>query len=101
MKQNRIWVILLIVLMFGMVAVIAWQDTPASLAEGGYVLVSSTTAAGGRVSGGNYGLNVTVGQAETGLQRGGAYEMGGGFWGGGPVTQALPTSDLFLPVLIR
>jgi hypothetical protein len=58
-------------------------------------------AAGGDVAGGNYVLKTAVGQAEMGLQSGGAYEMGGGFWGGGPLTQALPFSDLYLPLLIR
>jgi hypothetical protein len=101
MKQKRIWVILLLVLLFGMVAVITWQDTPASLAEGGYILVSGATAAGGQVSGGNYEMNTTIGQAEAGLLKGGTYKVGGGFWGGGPLTEALSISDLFLPVLIR
>ena len=84
-----------------MVVILAALDAPASQAEGGYVLSAGTMAAGGEVAGGNYTLKTAVGQAEMGLQSGGAYEMGGGFWGGGPLTQILPLSELFLPVLIR
>lgn len=97
----RMRMILLIILLLGVVALIAWQDAPASLAEGGYRLTMGTTAPGGTAVGGSYTMNTAVGQAEAGLQSGGNYGLGGGFWGGGPVTDAPPTSALFLPVLIR
>jgi hypothetical protein len=93
--------ILLIVLLLGVVVILAAQETPDSLAEGGYRLALGTTVPGGTAVGGIYTMNVSVGQAEAGIQTGGDYGLGGGFWGGGPLTEASPISNLFLPVLIR
>jgi hypothetical protein len=97
----RIKVILLVLLLLGMAAIFAAQDTPGSLAEGGYSLVLGTTAPGGTAVGGGYTMDMTVGQAEAGIQTGGDYGLGGGFWGGGPLTETSPVSNLFLPVLIK
>jgi hypothetical protein len=97
----RIKVILLVLLLLGMAAIFAVQETPDSLAEGGYRLTLGTTAPGGTAVGGSYTMHVSVGQAEAGIQTGGDYGLGGGFWGGGPLTEASPISNLFLPVLIR
>ena len=99
--KMRIKLLLLTALLLGVVAFIAWQDAPASLAEGGYRLTQGTTAPGGTAVGGIYTMNLTIGQAEAGIQSGGDYGLGGGFWGGGPLTEAPPFSELFLPVLIR
>jgi hypothetical protein len=46
-------------------------------------------------------LRRPFGQAEAGIQTGGDYGLGGGFWGGGPLTETSPISNLFLPVLIK
>jgi len=49
-------------------------------------------------SGGGYSLGGTAGQPDPGVLSGGAYTLGGGFWGGG-VQSAGPRYGIYLPVV--
>ncbi len=91
-------VLILVMLLVG------FQPRPPELlaqAGGDYVLVMTSATAGGTAVTGDYQLNLAIGQAEAGLQSGGAYELGGGFWGGGPVTEASPQAEVYLPMIVR
>jgi len=73
------------------------------LAQSGgvYDLSWSTVDGGGGtvLTGGAYRVTGTVGQPDAGLSTGGAYALGGGFWGGGAV---LPDGyEVFLPLVLR
>jgi hypothetical protein len=52
---------------------------------------------GGTVSGGSYTLVATIGQPDTGVLTGGAYTLGGGFWGDGVAAGY----KIYLPVILR
>ena len=99
--NKRLKLFLLLVLLLGLFVGLAGRHMPASLAEGNYVLLSGSNAPGGVLSGGAYTLKLAVGQTEAGLQKGGAYEVGGGLLGGGPVTQIKAVIKAFLPLLLR
>jgi len=67
-----------------------------------YQLTSSLSAGGGIVSGGSYQVGVALGQAGAGEASGGGYTLGGGFFGGGPVTQQQPPRRFVnLPLMRR
>jgi hypothetical protein len=68
---------------------------------GDYDLSWSTVDGGGGTfsSGGAYSLGGTAGQPEAGLAMGGAYLVGGGFWGGGEV--AALGYEIYLPLVMR
>lgn len=95
--------VLLLALLAGMLFASGQQRPSPLLAQAGgqYVLTSNTATAGGVAAAGAYQTDVTVGQAEAGLQTGGLYELGGGFWGGGPLTEYAPLSWLYLPAILR
>ena len=68
---------------------------------GSYDLSWSTVDGGGGtvLAGGAYRVTGTGGQPDAGLVAGGAYALGGGFWGGGAV---LPDGHgVFLPLVLR
>jgi uncharacterized membrane protein len=73
------------------------------LAQSGgvYDLSWSTVDAGGGTfsTGGIYSLGGTAGQPDAGQMSGGAYTLGGGFWGGGVV--AAPEHLVYLPMVLR
>lgn len=67
---------------------------------GDYTLTWSTVDGGGTSStGGDYTVVGTAGQPDAGVMAGGAYVLGGGFWGGGAVAE--PQSYLYLPLVLR
>jgi uncharacterized membrane protein len=71
---------------------------------GGYDLTWSTIDGGGATfsTGGSYSLGGTIGQPDAGQISGGAYTLGGGFWGGGVLVMAAPENRMvYLPVVIK
>lgn len=79
--------------------VLAVQAPRASAQSGGgYDLTWSTVDGGGATfsTGGTYELGGTMGQPDAGALSGGAYSLGGGFWGG--VSSLL---RVFLPLIQR
>jgi len=73
----------------------------ASAQSGGVYEVWGNVGAGGTVSGGAYEIAATIGQPEAGQISGGAYTLGGGFWGGGVVVPASGDYQVFLPLVIK
>jgi len=68
---------------------------------GGYDLSWSTVDGGGWTfsSGGAYSVGGTAGQPDAGLLSGGSYTLGGGFWGGGALSN--PKYVIYLPLVLR
>ena len=68
---------------------------------GGYDLSWSTVDGGGWTfsSGGAYSVGGTAGQPDAGLLSGGSYTLGGGFWGGGALSN--PRYVIYLPLVLR
>ncbi|MEJ5309098.1 MAG: hypothetical protein WHX52_04955 [Anaerolineae bacterium] len=66
---------------------------------GGYDLTWNTIDGGGATfsAGGAYSLGGTVGQADAGTLQGGAFALGGGFWGGGGTIRY----SIYLPLVVR
>lgn len=97
------WILVLLGLLVALLFASRQPQTTVLQAQAGgqYLLTSHATTAGGVTAAGAYQANVTLGQAEAGLQTGGSYELGGGFWGGGPLTQYAPLSRLYLPAILR
>lgn len=96
----------LILLLIALLLIVAASVAQAQ-SGGGYELVQSNLTAGGEASGGGYDLAFTLGQADAGVQTGGGYELGGGFWGGGEVAtpEVTPTPPaggpaLYLPLIL-
>jgi hypothetical protein len=55
---------------------------------------------GGSSSGGSYTLSATIGQPDAGQMSGGAYNLAGGFWGGGKINS--PSGwVVYLPLIVR
>lgn len=75
----------------------------ASQTGGEYELVGSTIAGsgGGEAAGGDYALTGTLGQLDAHVLRGGDYEVGGGFWGGGETTPPSGDQRVNLPLIQR
>jgi len=72
MFPSAVWVLLLVIL-------------AASAASAQYKLSWYTIdGGGGQSSGGDFTLTGTIGQPDAAWSRGGAYELLGGFWPGGP-----------------
>lgn len=75
---------------------------PLTLAQTGgpYDLSWSTIDGGGHTfsTGGDYSLGGTIGQPDPGLLTGGAYTLGGGFWGGGA---QVVRQSIYLPLVLR
>lgn len=80
--------------------------TPTSLADNGPLALLNTfdlswwTVDGGgatAVSGGDYTLGGTIGQADTAVLSGGGYSLGGGFWNGVSETERA----IYLPLILR
>ena len=70
-----------------------------ALARSGYDLSWWTVDGGGdTASGGSYTLVGTIGQPDAGILAGGAYTLGGGFWGGGVAAAGY---KVYLPVVLR
>lgn len=70
------------------------------LAADGLSLSWATVDGGGGISaGGRFQVRGTVGQPDAGLMEGGAFELRGGFWGGGAVPGG--ARALYLPLVIR
>ena len=99
----RIRLVLLMLVMVVGLLLVSQPETPDLLAQtgGSYALLMTSATAGGTAVTGNYQLNLVIGQAEAGLQNGGNYELGGGFWGGGPVTGLTARSEVYLPMIVR
>jgi len=66
-----------------------------------YDLVQSNVGSGGGGSGSHYDVSSSIGQPDAGQVSGGAYTLGGGFWGGGVVVPASGGYQVYLPVVIR
>jgi len=68
---------------------------------GDYDLSWSTVAGGGGTfsTGGPFSLGGTAGQPDAGLLTGGSYTLGGGFWGGGALSN--PRYVIYLPLVLR
>ena len=77
--------------------------TPVVLAQsgGGYDLTWNTVDGGGWTfsSGGAFSVGGTAGQPDAGLISGGSYTLGGGFWGGGALSN--PEYIVYLPLVLR
>ncbi len=99
----RIRLTILVLVMTAVLLAARQPQTPRLLAQtgGDYALLMSSATAGGTAVTGAYQLDLALGQAEAGLQSGGAYDLGGGFWGGGPVTGLSSNSEVYLPMIVR
>ena len=99
--RTRLTLLMLFVL--GLLFTSQLQPAPDLLAQSGgaYVLTLSTATAGGTAVAGTYQMDVVIGQAEAGLQTGGDYELGGGFWGGGPSSIFVALFEVYLPMIVR
>lgn len=93
-------------LLFAAALLIVVASVAQAQSGGGYELVQSSITSGGEASGSGYDLAFTLGQADAGVQTGGGYDLGGGFWGGGEVTEPEPTPTatphspaLYLPLI--
>ena len=64
---------------------------------GRFQITQFHTGSGGELHGGSYTMRSTVGQPEAGVLRGGDYELGGGYWGGGEPQYFI--YQLFLPAV--
>lgn len=69
--------------------------------SGGAYEVWGNVGAGSTVSGGAYQIAATIGQPDAGEAAGGAYTLGGGFWGGGVLVPVTGSYRVFLPLVIR
>jgi hypothetical protein len=70
------------------------------LAQGGYGLSWWTVDdGGGKMNGGSYTMQGTVGQPDAGTMSGGTYRLGGGFWGGEVVGQE-DLYRIYLPLIL-
>ena len=58
----------------------------------------SVDGGGDSSQGGDYTLNGTIGQSDTGAASGGGYTLHGGFWPGGALLQQF---KLYLPLIMR
>ena len=58
----------------------------------------SVDGGGDSSQGGDYTLNGTIGQSDTGAASGGGYTLHGGFWSGGALLQQF---KLYLPLVMR
>ena len=56
---------------------------------------SVISGGGGELTGGSYILAGIIGQPDAGAPTGGAYTLGGGFWGGGGMVW------IYLPLIMR
>lgn len=73
----------------------------AAQAGGQYDLTWNTIdGGGGQSTGGLYALDGTIGQPDVGQIGGGAYTLGGGFWGGGLANDILD-KNVYLPIILR
>jgi uncharacterized membrane protein len=73
----------------------------AAAQSGGVYEMWGNVGAGGTVSGGAYQIAATTGQPDAGQASGGAYTLGGGFWGGGVLVPIAESYRVFLPLVIR
>ena len=87
-----VWLVLLSLLAGG-----AWATT-----GGPYDLSWYTVDGGGAtgLTGLNYALGGTAGQADAGVLAGGGYTLAGGFWAGGVVAPP-PEYGIYLPLVMR
>ena len=92
---------ILVVVMSVVMLVLLVGSQTAHAQSGGVYEVWGNVGAGGTVSGGAYEIAATIGQPEAGQISGGAYTLGGGFWGGGAVVPAVGGYRIYLPVVIR
>jgi len=80
--------------------------TQSLMAETGgpYTIVRSAVATAATAQASPYRADATVGQTAIGLQSGGAYDVGGGFWGSMTPVVSLPETPgatLYLPAITR
>ncbi len=90
--MTRKQIFLAIVLLLLLSAILLNSTT---LAADGPEITRYATSAGGASEGGEYSLQGTIGQAETGTVTGGEYDLSGGFWGG----IVVQIQELFLPLI--
>ena len=90
-------------LLWLILALLFLSGIPLAQSGGGYELAWSTVDGGGVTFslGGPFGVGGTAGQPDAGLMSGGPYTLGGGFWGGGPVTAVEYEYDTYLPLVLR
>jgi hypothetical protein len=96
MKEKRGSTILLGVILLLLLAL------PTLAQSGGdYDLSWNTVDGGGGTfsSGGSYILGGSIGQPDAGVMTGGDYTLGGGFWGGGALTEG--GYEVYLPLILR
>ena len=82
-----------------MVQGVGASATDRRLANGGASPAADHSGGGTFSTGGIYSLGGTSGQPDAGALSGGAYTLGGGFWGGGEL--APPQNAIYLPLLLR
>lgn len=94
MKRKSILVILLVCLAFA-----GWVAARAQSGDG-YDLTWNTVDGGGGVNrGGAYTLGGAIGQPDAGLLNGGNYTLSGGFWQGSMIVDS--TCRIYLPLVLR
>lgn len=81
---------------------VLWRTGRATAQASLYELSQSWFGSGGATSGGSYALTLTIGDPVADEVSGGAYSLGGGFWGGGarivaPVTPTPTFTTTALP----
>ena len=94
--NRRVWAFALL----GMLAVLTVGGGVVAASTDGFDLGWHVVAGGGGQASAE-GLQVegTAGQAAAGLLKGGDYELGSGFWGGGELVKAY--YGLHLPIVVR
>ena len=99
-KKHKIGYLVLMLLMSVLMG--AQWATPA-LAQEGYTLDWWTVDGGGATSSSTtgYALGGTIGQPDAGQLSGGDYVLGGGFWGGGPLSGGSGAYEVYLPLVLR
>jgi hypothetical protein len=94
---------LAIVLLIGVAQLTLTKETGAQAGQT-YSVTWASASANTLVRAGAYQINATVGQPEVGLQRGGDYNLGGGFWGSTTPAVTIPLEEsqrLYLPAVRR
>ncbi|MCB0023957.1 MAG: hypothetical protein M9936_05880 [Caldilinea sp.] len=97
--KQRIVIFLLVLLCL----LVATQSLSAQTG-GPYTIAWSAVTTASTAQAGLYRADMTVGQAEAGAQRGGPYDLGGGFWGNTTPVVSQPETQvatLYLPAIAR
>lgn len=97
------WELAVVLLLITIAAFASSKDTNAQ-AGAAYKVIWASVSASTAMQAGSYQMNTTVGQPEVGVQRGGSYDLGGGFWGSTTDMIITPLEEeglLYMPIILR